>query len=87
MFVRKNEPVRLYVKVVYRFRKFPLGYSAYDLAPARKRLMKMSDLPKFQMDLRMGGHQIISISRLSEDEYKAEKEKMMKRRQQRAKAN
>jgi hypothetical protein len=73
--------VREYAVVRYRLRKYPLGYSAYDLNPARRRLIHMSKLPEFQLKLRQGGHQVLSISRISKEEYEHLKEEMSARKQ------
>lgn len=77
------EEVRLYAIVRYRMRKHRLGYNAYDLLPARTRLLKMEGLAKFQFDLRMGGHQILGISRITKEEYENEKREMRKRKLER----
>ena len=68
--------VREYVEVRYRLRKHRLGYNAYDLAPARRRLMKMSQLPEFQFKVREGGHQILGISRITKEEFEEKRKEI-----------
>ena len=75
--------VREYASVRYRMRKHRLGYNAYDLLPARKRLMPMKDLADFQLELLKGGHQVLGISRIIKEEYEEQRKEMKKRKLQR----
>lgn len=72
--------VREYVRIRYRLRKPRVFHNLYDLNKARVRFMHMSKLPEFQLSLRMGGHTVLSISRLTKEEYHEQKREMIAHR-------
>lgn len=77
--------VREHVKVRYRLSKPRIFQNPYDLNPARIRVMHMNKLADFQLRLRMGGHTILGVSRISREEYLEYKHKIKARKAQREK--